>query len=61
MNRPTKKLNYEVRDSAYIMADGVKKINCLGIDDLGVFVNYLNEDEVVINTSEALLNIRRLL
>lgn len=45
-------LNYDVRDSAYIMAEGVKKINCLGIADLGVFVDYLNEDEVVINTSE---------
>jgi hypothetical protein len=34
------------------MAEGAEKINCLGIDDLGVFVNSLNRDEIKISTSE---------
>jgi len=45
-------LSYAVKDSAYIMAEGAEKINCLGIDDLGVFVNSLNRDEIKISTSE---------
>lgn len=45
-------LNYTLKDSAFVLEQGAKRINCLGIDDLSVFVSYLDQDEYVIKTSE---------
>lgn len=47
-----KNLNYSIRDSAVVLAQGVENINCLDIEDLAVFFNYLDHDQFVIKTSE---------